>query len=75
VSGAPPGALFTAGFDPLRDEGEAYARKLAAAGVQVSYTCHGSMFHGHINVCGGLSNARPALSEIAAALRRGLGVE
>lgn len=74
VAGAPAAAVFTAGFDPLRDEGEAYARKLAAAGVPVTYTCHGSMFHGHINVCGGLSNARPLLSEMATALRRGFEV-
>lgn len=72
VAGAPPAAVFTAGFDPLRDEGEAYARKLEAAGVPVSYTCHGGLFHGHINACGGVSNARPALSEMTAALRRGL---
>ncbi|MDC0675535.1 alpha/beta hydrolase [Nannocystis radixulma] len=69
VAGAPPAAVFTAGFDPLRDEGEAYAGKLEAAGVPVTYTCHRSMFHGHISASGGLSNARPALSEMAAALR------
>jgi len=72
VSGAPPAAVFTAGFDPLRDEGEDYARKLEAARVPVAYTCHRSMFHGHISASGGLSNARPALSEMAGALRRAL---
>ncbi|WP_170136135.1 alpha/beta hydrolase [Nannocystis exedens] len=72
VSGAPAAAVFTAGFDPLRDEGEAYARKLGAAGVPVAYTCHRGMFHGHISASGGLSNARPALSEMTAALRRAL---
>ncbi|HEY8375466.1 MAG TPA: alpha/beta hydrolase [Nannocystis sp.] len=72
VAGAPPAAVFTAGFDPLRDEGEAYARKLEAAGVPVTYRCHGGMCHGHINVSGGITHARPLLSEMAAALRRGL---
>ncbi|WP_276602799.1 alpha/beta hydrolase [Nannocystis pusilla] len=72
VAGAPPAAVFTAGFDPLRDEGEAYARKLEAAGVPVTYTCHGGMFHGHISASGGLSNARPALADMTAALRRAL---
>lgn len=72
VAGAPPAAVFTAGFDPLRDEGEAYARKLEAAGVPVTYTCHGGMFHGHISASGGLSNARPALGDMTAALRQAL---
>ncbi|WAS96195.1 alpha/beta hydrolase [Nannocystis punicea] len=72
VSGAPAAAVFTAGFDPLRDEGEDYARKLEAAGVPVAYTCHRGMFHGHISASGGLSNARPALSEMAGALRQAL---
>jgi acetyl esterase len=72
VREAPRAAVFTAGFDPLRDEGEAYARKLAAAGVAVEHTCHGGMFHGYMNACGGLANARPAVGAIAAALRRWL---
>src|SRR5690606_15490186 len=73
VDGAPPAAVFTAGFDPLRDEGEAYARKLEAAGVACSYTCHSGMFHGYISASGALRRARSALSEMAATLRRALG--
>lgn len=72
LAGVPAAAVFTAGFDPLRDEGQAYAKKLAEAGVPTTYTCHGSMFHGFLNTCGGLSNARAPVNEIAAALRRGL---
>ena len=72
VAGAPPAAVFTAGFDPLRDEGAAYARKLAAAGVPTTYVCHGSMFHGFMNTCGGMSNARGPVDAMIAALRVGL---
>ena len=72
VAGAPPAAVFTAGFDPLRDEGEAYARKLAAAGVPTTYVCHGGMFHGFLSTCGAMSRARAAVAEMTAALRRGL---
>lgn len=72
VRSAPRAAVFTAGFDPLRDEGDAFARKLAEAGVAVKHVCHRGMFHGFVNASGGLTNARPAVSEIAAALRSGL---
>jgi acetyl esterase len=72
VRSVPRAAVFTAGFDPLRDEGDAFARKLAEAGVAVKHVCHRGMFHGFVNASGGLTNARPAVSEIAAALRSGL---
>ncbi|SCK29543.1 alpha/beta hydrolase [Vogesella sp. LIG4] len=41
----PPTLLITAGFDPLLDEGEVYARKLAAAGVAVDYHCEAAQIH------------------------------
>jgi acetyl esterase len=50
VSGVAPAIVHTAGFDPLRDEGDAYARKLAAAGVRVEHTCHGGLIHGYANM-------------------------
>jgi acetyl esterase len=45
-SGVAPALVVTAGFDPLRDEGAAYARELAAAGVDVEYRCYDDMVHG-----------------------------
>src|SRR5437764_941832 len=69
VSGLPPALVVTAGFDPLRDEGEAYAEKLRAAGVQVSLRRHDDLIHGFINFTGVGTRFREALAEMAGALR------
>ncbi len=67
-SGLPPAFILTAGFDPLRDEGKAYADKLAHAGVTVRYQCYETMIHGFIGMTGVLDGAGNALGDAASAL-------
>ncbi|GLY68657.1 alpha/beta hydrolase [Amycolatopsis taiwanensis] len=71
-SGLPPAYLATAGFDPLRDEGEAYAEKLRAAGVPVALSRQPDLIHGYVNLFGVGTRFREAMAEAAGALRTGL---
>jgi acetyl esterase len=71
-AGLAPAYVATAGFDPLRDEGEAYARKLADAGVKVELRRFPDQIHGFFNVVGVGRSARRASAEIAARLAAGL---
>lgn len=71
-TGLAPAYVATAGFDPLRDEGEAYAQRLAQAGVPVELRRFGDQIHGFLNVVGVGRTARAATAEVADALRRGL---
>ena len=68
----PPAHLVTAGYDPLRDEGRAYASKLREAGVPVSYSEYAGLIHGFANMTAAIDEGRQAVKEIAAALKAGL---
>jgi acetyl esterase len=68
----PPALLLTAGFDPLRDEGEDYGQRLERAGVRVEHRSYGSLIHGFVNMGGAARAARRAIHETAVALRRWL---
>jgi len=72
LAGLPPAYVTTAGFDPLRDEGEAYAERLREAGVEVTLRRHPGLIHGFANMTAVSSTARAAMQEVARALRAGL---
>ena len=72
LAGLPPALILTAGFDPLRDEGAAYATRLREAGVTVDYVSFGGMIHGFVGMGRVLDSALRAVSLIGAALRQAL---
>jgi acetyl esterase len=74
LTGLPPAHIQVAGNDILRDEGVAYARKLDAAGVEVTLACYDSMIHGyeHVNYLSRIPTVRTALHQAAEELKRHL---
>ncbi len=72
LAGLPRTRVVTAGYDPLRDEGRAYADRLIAAGVPTEYDCAESMIHGFLSLHALVAEAAAGLAESGAALRRGL---
>ena len=70
LSRLPPALIMAAGHDPLVDEGKAYADRLAAAGVPVTYTCYDGVVHGFASMAGAMDAGHTAIAEAAAALKR-----
>jgi acetyl esterase len=72
LSSLPPAYVATAGFDPLRDEGEAFAERLREAGVRVALRRHPGLVHTFANLTAICPSARAAMLEAAGALQFGL---
>jgi acetyl esterase len=72
LSGLPPAYVAVAGFDPLRDEGVAFARRLREAGVPTALRLHPDLIHTFANLTAICPSARQAMLEAAGALRMGL---
>jgi acetyl esterase len=72
LSGLPPAYIVTAGFDPLHQEGVAYADKLKSAGVKVRHIDYPTMIHGFFSMPGLIPLAGEALNAAGHALRDAL---
>jgi acetyl esterase len=69
LAGVPSSIIVTAGFDPLRDQGDAYALKLKEAGVSVIHMREEGMIHGFINLIGFSQYARTVTSKALSFLK------
>jgi acetyl esterase len=70
LAGLPPAFVQTAGFDPIQDEGAAYAKALAAAGVATEYKHYPALVHGYLQLAGYSKGAKIAVDDAAAALKK-----
>ena len=69
LAGLPPAMVFTCGLDPLRDQGRAYAAKLIAAGVDVSFLEAAGQIHGCMTLRGAIPSTQGDLHACLAALK------
>jgi acetyl esterase len=69
LSNLPPAIVITAEYDPLRDEGIAYAERLQAAGVQVTHRHHADMFHDFFSFVNLIDAGNEAVERVGAEIR------
>jgi acetyl esterase len=72
LAGLPPAHIHTAEYDPLLDEGKAFADRLAAAAVPVNYVCHAGMIHHFYAMAGFIPYARQAIQAAGIAIKEAL---
>lgn len=72
LAGLPPALVLTAEFDPLRDEGNAYAAALSAAGVTARSICFEGLVHDFLATAGMFECSRSAFNQVAAELKQAL---
>ncbi len=65
LSCLPQALIVTAGYDPLHDEGEAYANRLGEAGVKVDYFCYDGMIHGFFGMAGIFDEGKALIEQVA----------
>ena len=75
LSDLPPASVLTAGFDPLRDEGRAYAERLREAGVEVAHEEFDGQIHGFASMTDQLDGAHDALDFVGRALASAFGTD
>lgn len=73
LRGVAPAVVTTAEDDPLRDEGQAYARRLEGAGVSVTHIPYDGMIHAFFGLSAAFDASRDALQRVSAELRQAFG--
>ena len=73
LDGLPPALVLTAEFDPLRDEGEAYADRLAAASVPTERFRYDGMIHAFFGLSAAFDASKDAMQRVGIAVRRAFG--